>query len=155
MAQQVRSEDAAYRAAVRTALSPEQVNPLLESAGGTAISEPMRIRELCRRPGVGVGKLLAVSGSEGDPEHAEWADIEIKYEGYLAKERSAAARLSELDELRLPDGIEYHAITTISWEAREKLAATKPISIGQAGRIPGVSPADLQNLAFAVLRQRT
>ncbi len=149
------AEDAAYRAAGSTALSPDQVNPLLESAGGTTISEPMRIRELCRRPGVGVGALLAVSGSEGDPEHAEWADIEIKYEGYLAKERSAAARLSELDELRLPDGIEYHAITTISWEAREKLAATKPISIGQAGRIPGVSPADLQNLAFAVLRQRT
>ncbi|HOX19856.1 MAG TPA: tRNA uridine-5-carboxymethylaminomethyl(34) synthesis enzyme MnmG [Gemmatimonadales bacterium] len=149
------AEDDAYRAAEGTALSPEQANPLLESAGGTPISEPMRIRELCRRPGVGVGALLAVSGSESDPEHAEWADIEIKYEGYLAKERSAAARLSELDELRLPDGIEYHAISTISWEAREKLAATKPISIGQAGRIPGVSPADLQNLAFAVLRQRT
>jgi tRNA uridine 5-carboxymethylaminomethyl modification enzyme len=149
------AEDGAYQAAERTTLSPEQVNPLLESTGGTAISEPMRIRELCRRPGVGVGKLLAVSGSEGDPEHAEWADIEIKYEGYLAKERSAAARLSELDELRLPEGIAYHAITTISWEAREKLAATRPTSIGQAGRIPGVSPADLQNLAFAVLSRRT
>ena len=149
------AEDGAYRAAERTALSPEQVNPLLECAGGTPISEPMRIRELCRRPGVGVGALLAASGREGDLEHAEWADIEIKYEGYLAKERSAAARLSELEELRLHDGIEYHAMTTISWEAREKLTAARPASIGQAGRIPGVTPADLQNLAFAVLRQRT
>ncbi len=148
------AEDGAYRAAEGTALSPEQANPLLESAGGTPISEPVRIRELCRRPGVGVGALLAASGRGVDPEHAEWADVEIKYEGYLAKERSAAARLSELEELRLPVGIEYHAIKTISWEAREKLTATRPVSIGQAGRIPGVSPADLQNLAFAVLRQR-
>ena len=85
---------------------------------------------------------------------AEWADVEIKYEGYLAKERAAAARLSELDHLPLPDGIEYHAIQTISWEAREKLTAVRPVSMGQAGRIPGVSPADLQNLAFAVLSRR-
>ena len=97
--------------------------------------------------------LLSAIGSEAAPEHAEWADIEIKYEGYLAKERDAAARLSELDEVLLPATLEYHAIQTISWEAREKLTAVQPTSIGQAGRVPGVSPADLQNLAFAVLRQ--
>lgn len=149
------AEDAALRAAESTTLSPEQANPLLESAGSTPISEPIRIRELCRRPGVTLASLLTATGSDANAEHAEWADIEIKYEGYLIRERDAAARLAELDEVPLPAALEYHTIQTISWEAREKLAAVQPTSIGQAGRVPGVSPADLQNLAFAVLRRRT
>lgn len=149
------AEDVALRAAERTTLSPEQANPLLESAGSTPISEPIRIRELCRRPGVTLASLLTATGSDANAEHAEWADIEIKYEGYLIRERDAAARLAELDEVPLPAALEYHTIQTISWEAREKLAAVQPTSIGQAGRVPGVSPADLQNLAFAVLRRRT
>lgn len=149
------AEDAALRAAESTTLSPEQANPLLESAGSTPISEPIRIRELCRRPGVTLASLLTATGSDANAEHAEWADIEIKYEGYVIRERDAAARLAELDEVPLPAALEYHTIQTISWEAREKLAAVQPTSIGQAGRVPGVSPADLQNLAFAVLRRRT
>jgi tRNA uridine 5-carboxymethylaminomethyl modification enzyme len=54
----------------------------------------------------------------------------------------------------VPATLEYHAITTLSWEAREKLTAIQPTSMGQAGRVPGVSPADLQNLAFEILRRR-
>ncbi len=149
--------EAEERAAVYardTALPPDKVNPLLEAAGGSPAQEPMRIRELCRRPGVTLSSLLGAAGHEVTPEHAEWADIEIKYEGYLVKEREAAERLSEMDEVSLPDSLEYHAIHTISWEAREKLTAVQPTSFGQASRIPGVSPADLQNLAFAVLRRR-
>ena len=147
------AEERALAAARDTAIGPELANPVLEAAGESAIREPTRLSELCRRPGVSLATLLDASGSGVEAEQAEWADIEIKYEGYLAKERAAAARLSELDEVHLPEEIEYHAITTISWEAREKLTATKPTSIGQAGRVPGVSPADLQNLAFAVLRR--
>jgi len=149
------AEEGALREAVDTAMSPEITNPILEQAGESPIEEPTRIRELCRRPGVALASLLSAAGSTIEPEHAEWADIEIKYEGYLAKERMAAARLAELDEVSLPVGLEYHSIRTISWEAREKLAAVQPTSMGQAGRVSGVSPADLQNLAFAVLRQRT
>jgi len=149
------AEESASREAVETAISPEIANPILEQAGEAPIGEPTRIRELCRRPGVALASLLSAAGSTIEPEHAEWADIEIKYEGYLAKERMAAARLAELDEVRLPVGLEYHLIQTISWEAREKLTAVQPTSMGQAGRVSGVSPADLQNLAFAVLRRRT
>jgi len=147
-------EEAASREAVETAIPPELANPILAGAGESPIGEPTRLKELCRRPGVTLASLLAATGSEATPEHAEWADIEIKYEGYLLRERDAAARLSELDEVTLPATLEYHTIQTISWEAREKLAAVQPTSIGQAARVPGVSPADLQNLAFAVLRQR-
>jgi len=147
-------EDAASVDAVEIAISPELANPLLAEAGQSPIGEPTRLKELCRRPGVTLVSLLRAAGSGADPEHAEWADIEIKYEGYLVREREAAARLAELDEVPLPATLEYHSIQTISWEAREKLTAVQPTSIGQAGRVPGVSPADLQNLAFAVLRQR-
>jgi tRNA uridine 5-carboxymethylaminomethyl modification enzyme len=149
------AEEEASRLAAEISLSAGAANPVLELAGETLIEEPVRIRELCRRPGVALTDLLSASGNAIEAEAAEWADIEIKYEGCLAKERTAAARLSELEEVTLPAGLEYHAIHTISWEAREKLAAVQPTSIGQAGRVPGVSPADLQNLAFAVLRQRT
>jgi len=148
------AEEAVARHAEHAALRPEAANPVLQGAGESVIQEPVRIRDLCRRPGVALSALLAASGYEAEPEHSEWADIEIKYEGYLLKEQAAAARLSELDEMPLPLDLEYHAIETISWEAREKLTAIQPSSIGQAGRVPGVSPADLQNLAFAVLRQR-
>jgi tRNA uridine 5-carboxymethylaminomethyl modification enzyme len=148
------AEDRASDAARDTAISPELANPILEAAGESTIQEPVRAAELCRRPGVSLGALLGASGSGVDAEHAEWADIEIKYEGYLAKERAAAARLAELDGMGLPATLEYHAITTLSWEAREKLTAIQPTSMGQAGRVPGVSPADLQNLAFEILRRR-
>jgi tRNA uridine 5-carboxymethylaminomethyl modification enzyme len=152
--ERIEAEESALGEAVETTISPELANPILAGAGESPIGEPTRLKELCRRPGVTLASLLSVTGSVALPEHAEWADIEIKYEGYLARERDAAARLSELDEVPLPSTLEYHAIQTISWEAREKLTAVQPTSIGQAGRVPGVSPADLQNLAFAVLRQR-
>jgi tRNA uridine 5-carboxymethylaminomethyl modification enzyme len=148
------AEEVASQVAGDTAISPAMANPILTAVGESGIQEPTRLRELCRRPGVTLASLLAAVGSDVQADHAEWTDIEIKYEGYLAKERAAAVRLAELDNIGLPLGFEYHSLHTISWEAREKLSAVRPSSIGQAGRVPGVSPADLQNLAFAVLRQR-
>jgi tRNA uridine 5-carboxymethylaminomethyl modification enzyme len=148
------AEDTAARTAEDTTIAPATANPILEAAGETGIREPARIRELCRRPGVRLATLLSAAGHEFVEEAAGWADIEIKYEGYLEKERTAAGRLAELDAVDLPAEMDYHSIITLSWEAREKLTKIQPTSIGQAGRIPGVSPADLQNLAFAVLRQR-
>ncbi len=153
--ERLEAEDAASFAARATAISPSVANPILELAGESGILEPARIRELCRRPGVRLAALLRAAGHEFGEEATEWADIEIKYEGYLEKERTAAGRLAELDAVDLPAELEYHSILTLSWEAREKLTKVRPTSIGQAGRVPGVSPADLQNLAFAVLRQRT
>jgi len=149
------AEDRVARQAEEVTLPPERANPVLDAAGESPIAEPTRARELCRRPGVRLAELLAAAGQDVTPGTAEWADIEIKYEGYLAKERAVAVRLAEMEEVHLPADLEYHAIQTISWEAREKLTAVRPVSIGQAGRVPGVSPADLQNLAFAVLRAKT
>jgi tRNA uridine 5-carboxymethylaminomethyl modification enzyme len=91
---------------------------------------------------------------EVEAEAAGWADIELKYAGYLARERAAAGRLSEMEGFALPDAIEYAELTTLSLEARQKLAVLRPASLGQAGRIPGVSPSDLQSLVMEVLKLR-
>ncbi len=147
-------EDAALRSAEETSISPREANPVLEAVGESPVREAVRIRELARRPRVGLAQLLAVVGERCEPAAAEWADIEIKYEGYLSKERESAGELSALERISLPDSLDYAALTTLSWEAREKLARFRPASIGQAGRIPGVSPADLQNLAFELVRRR-
>jgi tRNA uridine 5-carboxymethylaminomethyl modification enzyme len=90
-----------------------------------------------------------------DDELAQWAEIEFKYEGYLARERSDAVRLMELEEMPLPDGLVYSEMTTISIEAREKLSRIRPGTLGQAGRVPGISPSDLQSLVTQVIRQRS
>jgi len=152
--ERLEAEDRAAQAAVEVAIAPEQANPVLADVGEPPLSEPARIRELCRRPGVSLAALLGAVGEEHSAEATEWADIEIKYAGYLLKERAAAARLAGLDELALPADLAYREIETISWESREKLQYFKPTTVGQAARIPGVSPADLQNLTFELVRRR-
>jgi tRNA uridine 5-carboxymethylaminomethyl modification enzyme len=81
------------------------------------------------------------------------AEIELKYSGYLAREREAAARLSELADFRLPQDIPYEELLTLSTEARQKLGVVRPASLAHASRIPGVSPSDLQNLVVEVIRR--
>jgi tRNA uridine 5-carboxymethylaminomethyl modification enzyme len=89
-----------------------------------------------------------------EDDAAEWADIELKYRGYLARERNAAGRLARMEAFALPGEIEYRSLNTLSYEAREKLHSARPASLGQAGRIPGVSPSDLQSLVMEVLKLR-
>jgi tRNA uridine 5-carboxymethylaminomethyl modification enzyme len=83
-----------------------------------------------------------------------WADIELKYAGYLERERANAERMSELNDFVLPAALPFRTLTSLSYEAREKLHRARPASLGQASRIPGVSPSDLQNLVVEVLRFR-
>jgi tRNA uridine 5-carboxymethylaminomethyl modification enzyme len=82
------------------------------------------------------------------------AEIEIKYAGYLEREREGARRLSELAEFRLPPDLPYGELRSLSTESRQKLAAIRPESLAQAARVPGVSPSDLQNLVMEVTRRR-
>jgi len=82
------------------------------------------------------------------------AEIELKYEGYLAREKDAAARLAEMTDFALPVDLPYPELKSLSTEARQKLAAVRPASLAQAGRIPGVSPSDLHNLVVETTRWR-
>jgi tRNA uridine 5-carboxymethylaminomethyl modification enzyme len=147
-------EDAILTAAERVSLDAASANAVLAAHGSTAVSETQRVADLARRPGVSVERLFEAAGIAVDEEECRWADIELKYSGYLARERASARRLSGMDEFELPEGITYRSLLTLSYEAREKLTQVRPISLGQASRVPGVSPSDLQNLVVEVLRLR-
>jgi tRNA uridine 5-carboxymethylaminomethyl modification enzyme len=145
------AEDAILRRAHAVLLSPEEANPHLIEAGSRPIRASHRVAELARRPGVGLADLLGLDGSPVDGA-VEWADIELKYAGYLQRERASASRMAEMEDLRIPAELRYDTLRTLSIEARQKLQEIRPASLGQAARIPGVSPSDLQNLMVAVLR---
>lgn len=135
-------------------ISPPLVNSLLLELGSTEISEPTRISELARRPGVPLHAVLECAGMEVQRDAADWADVEFKYGGYLAKERSTVNRLAQLENLLIPPGIQYQRLDSMSTEARQKLDAVRPSSVGQARRVPGISPSDIQGLVTAILRNR-
>jgi len=151
------AEDRLHDLARRSAVWPDAANPLLAAVGERAIDEPTRVIELVRRPRVGLGRLLAAAGhapDDIDPEAWISAEIEMRYEGYLARERDAAARLAEMASFHLPTDLPYRELLSLSTEARQKLERIRPESLGQASRIPGVSPSDLQSIVFEVVRRR-
>jgi tRNA uridine 5-carboxymethylaminomethyl modification enzyme len=148
-------EDRTFKTAQETLVRPSAVNEWLADLGHSELSEPIRAIDLARRPGVHLEGVLRASGVEVDEDHVVWADVEIKYEGYLAREAETARRLGTMEAFQLPPAIDYLALNTISYESREKLQRVRPESLGQAGRIPGVSPSDLQNLVLEVLRFRS
>jgi len=150
----LRDEESVQAVAEGTSISPALANPILEGCGSPGITEPMRIADLARRPGVGLAALLGSVGIERSDQDAGWADIEFKYSGYLARERSAVARLSKMEEFPIPADLEYRGLTTLAFEAREKLHALRPETLGRASRIPGVSPSDLHSLVLEVTRRR-
>jgi tRNA uridine 5-carboxymethylaminomethyl modification enzyme len=149
----LRAEEETRLIAESTAISPATANPILRQLGSSELVEPVRIADLARRPEVPLTALLDVSQVERKDGSTDWADIEFKYAGYLAREHSAAERLARMNDLLIPEHLEYGVLTSISYEAREKLQAVRPRSLGQAGRIPGVSPSDLQSLVFEIIRR--
>jgi tRNA uridine 5-carboxymethylaminomethyl modification enzyme len=137
-----------------TTIAPGLANPHLEEIGSALLEEPVRIAELAKRPGVSLDGLLQSMGRETSGSSAEWAAIELRYGGYIEREREFAAKLGELEMFRIPEGLEFHTLESLSFEAREKLTRHQPESLGHAGRIPGVSPSDLQNLVMEILKRR-
>jgi tRNA uridine 5-carboxymethylaminomethyl modification enzyme len=149
----LRAEEEVQCAAEAGTVTPVEINEKLAELGSSPIEHPARISELARRPEVPLYALLCAAGVQA-PKHAtEWANIEFKYQGYLSRERIAAARISEMDDLRIPEHVDYGALQGLSFEAREKLNAVRPTSLGQASRIPGITPNDLQGLVLAVVRR--
>jgi len=133
-------------------ITPGQANQWLVANGAEEIREPMRVASLTKRPGSSLFDLLRLTGLEVDPDSCRWAEIELRYEGYLAREATQAARLARFEELAIPPDMALANLQGLSHEAREKLGARRPATVGQASRIPGVSPADLHSLIFEVLR---
>ena len=138
-----------------TSITPEQASEALV-ASGTNLKESERIASVAKRPGVALATLLAAVGLADavTPEAVLAAEIEIKYDGYLARERDAAVRLAELASFALPSDLPYLELRTLATEARQKLDRVRPTSLAQAARVPGVTPSDLHNLVFEATRWR-
>jgi tRNA uridine 5-carboxymethylaminomethyl modification enzyme len=154
METRLRKEEAVQALAEATSISPALANPILGACDSPAIVESMRIADLARRPRVALTQLFAGLGIECPDDSAGWADIEFKYSGYLARERSAVAKLTQMEGFAIPADLEYRDLTTLAFEAREKLHALRPETLGRASRIPGISPSDLHGLILEVTRRR-
>ena len=148
-------EVAVLDVARETTITPAQATRPLE-VSGTTLAAGERIAAVAKRPGVSLGALLEAAGvgAEFAPEAVLAAEIEIKYDGYLAREREAAARLAELASFSLPTDLPYRELRTLATEARQKLDQVRPTSLAQAARVPGVSPSDLHNLVLEATRWR-
>jgi tRNA uridine 5-carboxymethylaminomethyl modification enzyme len=149
------SEEAVLRLARETSITPARATgPLAES--GTTLAAGERIAVVAKRPGVSLGALLEAAGVGAGfaPDAVLAAEIEIKYDGYLLREREAAARLAELASFALPADLPYLELRSLATEARQKLDQVRPTSLAQAARVPGVSPSDLHNLVLEATRWR-
>jgi tRNA uridine 5-carboxymethylaminomethyl modification enzyme len=129
---------------------PAEVNALLESKGTSTIATKGRMAQLLTRPQLELADLLPfleLSDEDlADHEALLDAEIEIKYAGSIAKEMEHVGKLSRLEETPLPSNLDYASFKALSMEARQKLAAVRPSTIGQASRVSGVSPADVSVL---------
>jgi tRNA uridine 5-carboxymethylaminomethyl modification enzyme len=129
-------------------LKPEEAQRVLEMAGSAPAQNTVDALTLLRRPEVTYVMLETVTPSpvELTEEMKEQVEIQIKYAGYIEKQLQQVERLNKMEQKRIPEDIDYYAVHGLSTEAKQKLTAIRPISIGQASRISGVSPADLSIL---------
>ncbi|HIY09558.1 MAG TPA: tRNA uridine-5-carboxymethylaminomethyl(34) synthesis enzyme MnmG [Firmicutes bacterium] len=138
-------------------LSPSPaLNGMLEAKGTAPLQTGIRAAELLKRPQIAYGDLAPFDPGRPplDPHAAEQVEIEIKYEGYIKKQEAQVQQLRRMEAVRLPEGLDYRQVRGLRLEAAEKLAKIRPVSLGQASRISGVSPADLSVLVIYLEQRR-
>lgn len=138
-----------------TNVKPKYVNGVLEAAGSTPLTVGCKLRELIARPGISINiiaeampklKALLLSPANRKEEIAETAEIQIKYAGYIEREKITAEKMHRLEDIHIKGHFDYSDIQSLSTEARQKLAKINPETIAQASRIPGISPSDINVL---------
>lgn len=136
-------------------VSPEVANPVLDLVGSSPLSQQVKLASVLTRPHVTMEHVLEMSQNVREladklhVEHedaVEQAEILLKYEGYIAREEEVALKLSRLEEVSIPATMDYSSLKSLSSEAKEKLGKIKPVTIGQASRVSGVSPSDISVL---------
>ena len=133
----------------------EALNAMLAVRGSTPVANSARLADLLRRPQVTYADIAPFDANRPDLSAAvtDEVEIQIKYAGYLARQEKQVAEFKKEESRRLPDAIDYNAIAGLRLEARQKLSEIRPMSIGQAGRISGVSPADIAVLLIWLEQQ--
>jgi len=133
----------------RTRVKPEAANPVLEQLSSAPLQEAMTLEQMLRRPEVSYEDIRKMETEEivdVPAEVAEQVEIQTKYAGYIQKQEQEIERQKRLEEKRIPLGLEFAQVRALSMEARENMTKVRPQTVGQASRIPGVSPADISIL---------
>ncbi|WP_406685311.1 tRNA uridine-5-carboxymethylaminomethyl(34) synthesis enzyme MnmG [Seonamhaeicola sp. MEBiC1930] len=134
-------------------VKPEEINPILESKKSSAVKQSGKLFKVFARPNIDmedIRKVKSVSDyileNNLDREVIEQTEIQVKYSGYIAKEKNNADKLNRLEYVKIPENFDYSKIKSMSFEAREKLKKIQPTTVSQASRISGVSPNDISVL---------
>jgi tRNA uridine 5-carboxymethylaminomethyl modification enzyme len=137
----------------KTSFVPEEVNPILTRLDSKEVRQGDKLVKIFSRPRVRMQHMLElekvsayVAENEMDSEVLEQAEIQVKYAGYIEKERANADKLQRLEHIKIPRGFDYSGLSSLSIEARQKLAEIQPATLSQASRISGVSPSDISVL---------
>lgn len=142
----------------QVSVGPDELNGMLESAGSSPLRQKVKLSTVLLRPGISIQQLRETLPALDEflqpfeAEHIQQAEIRLKYETYIEKEHEMAEKMNRLEDLRLAEQFDYHALPSLSMEARLKLSKLKPRTIGQASRISGVSPSDISVLLVHVGR---
>jgi tRNA uridine 5-carboxymethylaminomethyl modification enzyme len=157
----VRAKTEAVRAEIerlKIALIPasDEVNAAIIAHGSTPIAQPVRAIELLKRPEIGYDALIEMSGvaSTLNLDEAAELETEIKYEGYVRRQVEAVERFARLEDTTIPDWVDFKGVMGLSTEVSERLCAVRPRSLGQAARMPGITPAAISILAVHIKSRR-
>jgi tRNA uridine 5-carboxymethylaminomethyl modification enzyme len=136
-----------------TSISPEEVNPILKSKDTAEVNQTDKLFKILSRPQIDLQDMLQlekvsdyIASNDLDQEILQQAEIQVKYSGYIEKERNNADKLTRLEDVKIPEFFDYDKIKSMSIEAKQKLSKIRPITISQASRISGVSPSDISVL---------
>jgi len=153
MEEKLSKSDAFVNFFKETSVLPKDINPILESVGSAIVSQSDKMFKAFSRPKVTMEHMLGlepvatfVADHNIDSEVLEQTEVQVKYSGYIAKERVNADKLLRLENVKIPNKFDYTKLKSLSFEAREKLSAIRPVTISQATRISGVTPSDISVL---------
>ena len=145
--------DSLVRFMKKTSIKPQEINPILQDKETAEIKQSTKLAKILARPQLKMDDLLQLESinhyfedNKTTQTTLEQAEIQIKYAGYIEKEEAQAQKLDRLESIKIPRGFDYHAIQSISIEARQKLREIQPQTLSQASRISGVSPSDISVL---------
>lgn len=136
-----------------TSVSINEINPILEAKETAIINQSDKMFKIFSRPQIDLEDMMKlnkvkeyIDSNNVDQEILEQAEIQVKYSGYIEKERNNADKLLRLEDMKIPDAFDYYKIKSMSIEAKQKLDKIRPVTISQASRISGVSPSDISVL---------
>jgi len=151
-----RVKDEVARLSGALVAADDAVNSMLLDCGSTPIEHPTRAFELLKRPEVSYAAVLAMAGLRPglDVDEAAQLEVDIKYEGYVRRQAEMVDRFKRLEDAVIPEWVDYSAVSGLSTEIRERLLSVRPRSLGQAARMPGMTPAAISLIAFHLKSRR-